>query len=146
MLEPSLQSLAIQAHVFATLFMTGVVWFVQIVHYPFFNFVASEKRSVATEFHQRRTANVVLPVMIIELVTAVTLLGSSWMIRYSQIIWINLGLLLLTWCVIFFGFMPLYKQLVLGFDSKLLKTLENANWVRTLLWTARSLLLLSFLN
>ncbi|MDA0345902.1 MAG: hypothetical protein O3C43_10525 [Verrucomicrobia bacterium] len=146
MLEPSLQSLAIQAHVFSTLLMTGIVWFVQMVHYPFLNFVAEEKRREAAEFHQHRTSQVVLPIMIIELVTAVTLLGSSWMMRYGQTIWINLGLLLLTWGVTFFRFMPLYKQLLGGFDSNLVKALKSANWVRTSLWTVRSVLLISFLN
>ena len=146
MLDPSLQSLAIQAHVFATLFMTGIVWFVQMVHYPFFDFAAEGNRREASEFHQRRTSQLVLPIMIIELVTAVALLGSSWMMRYGQTIWINLGLLLLTWGVTFFRFMPLYRQLLGGFDSNLIKTLISANWVRTALWTVRSVLLISFLN
>jgi len=146
MLDPSLQSLAIQAHVFATLFMTGVVWFVQVVHYPFFNFAAAQIRTEAAGFHQRRTSYVVLPVMIVELVTAVTLLGSSWMTRYGETILINLGLLLLTWVITFSRFMPLYKELSRGFDSTLIKALESANWVRTSLWTVRSVVLISFLN
>jgi hypothetical protein len=42
-------------HVGATLFMVGVIWFVQVVHYPLFSRVGLEKFSLYSEAHSYET-------------------------------------------------------------------------------------------
>ena len=61
-------------HAGASLAMVGLIWFVQVLHYPLFE-LASERRfdRFAAE-HQRRTSLVVVPLMLTELGTAVALL------------------------------------------------------------------------
>jgi hypothetical protein len=60
-------------HVAATLFMVGVIWFVQVVHYPLFSRVGPEKFSLYSEAHSRLTTYVVGPPMLVEAATALLL-------------------------------------------------------------------------
>ena len=60
--------------VFATLFMVGLIWFVQIVHYPLYANVGREQFPEYEALHNRMTTWVVGPAMLVELVTAVLLL------------------------------------------------------------------------
>lgn len=144
MLDPAYQHLVVQLHFYATLFMTGLIWFVQVVHYPFLHY--AEGNLDAARFHQRRTGWVVIPVMVVELVTAVLLLGSSWIAQYGDYLFINLGLLLLTWAVTFLKMVPLHRRLLEHMDESTIQVIVTTNWVRTILWTVRSLVLMRFLG
>jgi hypothetical protein len=146
MFGPDAQYLAIQIHLFTTLFMTGVIWYVQVVHYPYLAFTATSSASEAAEFHQRRTGYIVMPVMFLELGTGIFLLSSTWMMLFSQVFWLNLFLLLAIWAVTFLKFMPLHKALLKSLEPSLIKSLVTVNWIRTALWTIRAILLVSFLG
>lgn len=146
MLDPSYQQLTIQLHLFATLLMTGIVWFVQLVHYPSFRFVSEEKGSDAVQFHQRNTSFLVIPLMLIEMGTGILLMGSSWVTMYGNYLLINLALLFLIWAVTFLKMFPLHRQLNRSVNEISIRSLIFMNWIRTVLWTARSGLLLSFLS
>jgi hypothetical protein len=146
MIDPSNQQLVIQLHLFSTLLMTGVVWFVQLVHYPSFRFVADEKGSEAARFHQRKTGLLVIPLMLIEMGTGILLMSSSWVTQYGNYLIINLGLLFLVWGVTFLKMVPLHRKLAEQISEETVSALISINWIRTVLWTARAGLLLSFLN
>jgi len=60
-------------HAGATWFMTGLIWFVQIVHYPLMGAVQADAFPAYEVAHQRRTTWVVGPVMLIEASCAVLL-------------------------------------------------------------------------
>jgi len=62
------------AHLTATLFMTGVIWFVQIVHYPLFRLVGNSEFARYETAHTFWTTWVVAPPMLTEMATAVLLL------------------------------------------------------------------------
>src|SRR4028119_2428265 len=53
--------------------MVGVIWFVQVVHYPLFSRVGPEKFSLYSEAHSRLTTYVVGPPMLVEAATALLL-------------------------------------------------------------------------
>ena len=72
--------LILLTQVFATLFMVGLIWFVQIVHYPLYANVGREQFPEYEALHNRMTTWVVGPAMLVELVTAVLLL------KYSHVI------------------------------------------------------------
>ena len=57
----------------ATLFMVGLIWFVQIVHYPLFSRVGEEAFQRYETDHQRLTTWVVGPPMLAEFATAILL-------------------------------------------------------------------------
>ena len=58
-----------------TLVMVGVIWFVQIVHYPLMARVSRGEFAAYASEHQRRTTFVVAPAMLIEAVTASVILA-----------------------------------------------------------------------
>ncbi|NIP85737.1 MAG: hypothetical protein GTO03_09310, partial [Planctomycetales bacterium] len=53
-----------------TLMMAGLIWFVQIVHYPLFAAVGEGEFPAFERKHQRLTTCVVAPLMLAELATA----------------------------------------------------------------------------
>jgi len=65
---------AAYAHVASTWFMVGLIWFVQLVHYPM---MARADRAAFDDFereHQRRTTWIVPPVMLVAAVTCFAML------------------------------------------------------------------------
>ena len=61
------------AHAAATWFMVGLIWFVQVVHYPLFAGVGETGFAAYEARHQRLTTFVVLPPMLVELVSALAI-------------------------------------------------------------------------
>ena len=62
------------ANVVSTLFMVGLIWMVQIVHYPLFDDVGQENYVRYQQRHQSNITYVVAPVMLVELATSILLL------------------------------------------------------------------------
>lgn len=62
------------AQLASTLFMTGLIWFVQIVHYPLFPSVGPRAFPRYEQLHAQRTGWVVFPPMLVELLTALAAL------------------------------------------------------------------------
>ena len=60
-------------HAAATLYMTGLIWFVQVVHYPLMARVGGGGFAAYEAAHTNRTAWVVGPAMLAEAGTAVAL-------------------------------------------------------------------------
>ena len=127
-------------HLAATLVMVGVIWFVQVVHYPLFAAVgASGFRTYAAE-HGRRTTLVVAAPMLIELGTGVALLWRRPGAVPSSWVWVGLGLLAVVWASTFGLQVPRHAELANGFDVRAHRRLVAGNWLRTAAWSARGLL------
>ena len=80
------------AHAAATLFMAGLIWFVQVVHYPLFRRLGTTEAAAYAREHARRTGWVVGPVMLAELVLGLTLAA-----RGGPTAWLALALLGVIW-------------------------------------------------
>ncbi len=127
-------ALALVLHAAVTWFLTGLIWCVQLVHYPLFahvgeaHFVAYERR------HTTRITWLVLPTMGIEVGLALLL---SW---YAPSLWTMLGLLLLAaiWASTFLLQVPDHRVLAQRNDAKAIARLVRTNWLRTGSWTARA--------
>ena len=130
-------------HFSTCMFMTGLIWFVQVVHYPLFAIHDERSFSAYETSHIRRTGYVVVPVMILELLSAVLLL-----LQYNSdsvvasLFWLNAILLATIWALTFFVQVPQHNRLQQGFSPDLVAKLVFWNWPRTLLWSGRSCLLL----
>jgi hypothetical protein len=134
----------------ATWFMTGLIWFVQVVHYPLFASVASAAVSESgfsqyASTHARWTTYVVAPVMLLEA-------GSTflWCLlptpNLSHTWKVLLALMLVgIWLSTAFLSVPCHHQLQQGFQPDVWQRLVGTNWIRTLLWSARSLILTGLL-
>ncbi len=69
-----MHALVFAAQVASTLTMFGVIWFVQVVHYPLFARVGADGFAHYASLHATRTTWVVAPPMLVELATSVALL------------------------------------------------------------------------
>ncbi|MEM7625423.1 MAG: hypothetical protein AAF333_07340 [Planctomycetota bacterium] len=132
-------------HAAATLYMVGLIWFVQVVHYPLFDGVGEDGFAAYEDRHARRTTWVVLPPMVIELVTAV------WLVAQRSTLlpgvpawqaWAGLGLVVFLWAVTFLVSVPQHQRLTQGFDVTSHRILTDTNWLRTTAWSLRGGLVL----
>jgi hypothetical protein len=123
------------AHAAATLFMTGVIWFVQIVHYPLFGRVGAAEFPAYEREHARRTGRVVGPAMFVELLLALALAA-----RGGVLAWTGLALLGVIWASTAFVQVPLHRRLERGTDTAAQQRLVRTNWIRTAAWTGRAVI------
>ncbi len=116
--------------------MTGLCWFVQLVHYPLFHVVPLDK---FPQYEQRNaiTAYITVPLMIMELGT-----GLVWL--YLNPEWVYLIGAFLMGVIGFSTFVfqvPLHLKLMKKASMELINKVTNTNWIRTISWTIRSLIL-----
>lgn len=129
-------------HVGATLAMTGLIWFVQVVHYPLFAAVGEASFSPYEIEHARRTGFVVIPLMLAEACSAVLLAWLRPAGLSPSLLLVGLALVGLIWASTFLVQVPLHEVLARGFDADAHRRLVASNWLRTFLWSARAVLVL----
>ncbi len=138
----NLDLLLLMVNAAATLFMTGLIWFVQIVHYPLFDSVGVSEFLKYGIRHRSLTTLVVAGPMIIEITTAL-FLALTWKRAYEGLIWLGFFLVVGIWISTLLCSIPCHEKLCTGgYSLETHRWLMNSNWVRTLLWTARALILL----
>ncbi len=134
-------------HAGATWFMAGLIWFVQIVHYPLIGAVPAEALPAYETAHQRRTTWVVGPAMLIEGISALAMFFSPrGEFSETPLHWIGLVLLVLIWASTFAVQVPLHAKLALRFDRAVWRRLVASNWLRTLAWSVRGIIALVLLK
>jgi len=122
--------------------MVGVIWTIQVVHYPGFSYVGDEIFKKFSEFHQRKITYVVMPPMLAEISTAVALFAFE-DFASRTLLGINLLLVILIWVSTFLLSMPGHKVLTEGKDIAAIDKLVVTNWPRTILWSLRVLVLIA---
>ena len=121
--------------------MAGIIWFVQVVHYPLFAAVNGPGDADYARRNQARTSLVVLPPMLVEAAAAGWLavwppegIGRGPAVAGAVMVG-------LVWLSTLAVQMPLHGRLAReGHAAGVVATLVRSNWPRTLLWTARALL------
>ncbi len=126
----------------ATFGMTGVIWMVQLVQYPGFARVGASEFAQFHRHHCRAIAWVVGPLMTAEMLTSALLAYAGepawfWRSMFGAlvVIWMSTAL----WQGRLHG-----KLAAMGPRPELVRQLVRGNWLRTLLWSARSLGLVWF--
>lgn len=124
-------------HLAATAAMVGLIWFVQVVHYPLFARVGADGFDRYALDHQRLTSFVVGPLMLVEGVAALVLalvppagLGRALPVT-------GLALLAVIHASTVGLQVPMHRSLGAGYDDDATRSLVRTNWVRTIGWTAR---------
>lgn len=129
----------------ATWAMAGVIWVVQLVHYPIFDAVErgadGERWRSFGDRHRRMISLVVGPFMAVEGVTGIWIVldppGSS-----GRALPVVAALLMaVAYGVTAFVSVPLHERLTAVFDDDAHRRLVSTNWLRTVAWTARGLVL-----
>jgi len=134
--------LVLLTQIAATLFMVGLIWFVQIVHYPLFDRVDRPTFTAFEAEHRRRTSFVVVAPMVLEMATALLLLAwrPAAIPRWQP--WLGFALLVVVWLSTALGQVPQHETLSKGFDESAYHRLVASNWVRTIVWSLRGALVL----
>ncbi|MEZ5417723.1 MAG: hypothetical protein R2708_10300 [Vicinamibacterales bacterium] len=131
--------LVLAAHAAVTWAMTGLIWFVQVVHYPLFAAVDASAFPAYHAAHTRLTTLVVAPLMLTEAALAVWLVVGQADVPW--VVWTGAALLGVAWVATFGLSVPRHAWLAAhGADAGVLRTLVSTNWIRTVAWTARALL------
>lgn len=132
-------------HAAATLFMVGVIWFVQLVHYPLFAAVGADSFNAYGRLHTGWTSLVVGPPMLVEALLSLMLVLEPPAALPKPGLWLGLALVAVLWLSTAFVQVPLHGILSQGFDTAVHARLVQTNWLRTILWTLRGGLALWFL-
>ena len=136
----------ISAHIFTTLSMTGIIWFIQIVHYPLFQKISSSHFVDYEINHTRLTGYLVMPLMVGELITGcvLTLIYKSQNDLYLYcLLYAGMGLIVINWFVTLLFFVPIHRSLSREFNLEITRRLIALNWLRTIIWSSRSIIVLA---
>lgn len=130
-------SILLSVHLLATAGMVGLIWFVQVVHYPLFASVPEAGFTAYEESHRFRTGFVVGPLMGVEAFTALWIAidpppGVGRLLALAGLV-----LLGIIQASTVFLQVPAHVALSESHDPALIDRLVRTNWVRTIGWTAR---------
>lgn len=126
-------------HAIVTFVLTGLIWVIQLVHYPMFQFLDLKNHSKAMQFHQQRISLIVVPLMLFELISGVYLAYSQWAIL-SGFHAINIALLLIIWVHTFGLMVPFHQTMSIQPTIALLQKTLQHHWIRTMAWSLKSVL------
>lgn len=132
--------LLLMINALATLYMTGLIWMVQIVHYPLFAEVGLEQFSQYARKHQLLTSIVVGPPMLVEALSSVLL---AWHLPPgTSLTMVIAGILIIIciWLSTALIQVPCHEKLAEGFTMRTHRRLVLSNWFRTVAWSVRGAL------
>lgn len=135
-------SLMFGLHTFSCFFMTGLIWLVQIIHYPAYRYMNIAVFKNYQNFHTTTITFIVGPVMLIELFTGLSILVQQ---KFSLFSSLNLLGLILIWVATAAWSVPKHGQLAQSYNPLIIESLISTNWARTILWTLRSIFILYFM-
>jgi hypothetical protein len=122
--------------------MTGLIWVIQVVHYPIFDSIGQgDDNSGWARFAQHHTTSisfVVGPLMLAEGITGLWLVASPPADTSRLLPLIALGLMGIAYGVTAFVSAPLHGQMSERFDAQLHARLLSTNWIRTAAWSCRA--------
>jgi hypothetical protein len=127
-------------HFGITSYLVGLIWVIQVVHYPLFREVGSDNFPHYERSHTQRISWVVALPMMAEAICAVSLvfvLRSGPLALYA---WLGIGLLSVIWLSTATLQMPCHERLSRGFDPVTHRRLVASNWIRTAAWTVRGVI------
>ena len=133
------------AQVVASVGMFGVIWIVQVVHYPLMRFVSGEQFARFETAHRVRISWVVGPLMAVEGLCVLAFLfappaGLSWWLP-----WAGAAAEAVAIGTTVFVSAPLHERLNARFDAATLDRLVVTNWIRTVAWSARAAVAIAIL-
>ena len=130
----------------ATLFSTGVIWFMQVLEYPLFAFVGENAFPTFHEQHNRRLPGVVFLPMLVAFAASVGLLFVRPDAVPGWLAWLGVLLVAVVLVSSFTLLIPRHMQLSRdGYSLALVQELVRFNWLRTVAWSLHALVLLTML-
>ncbi len=130
-----------------TWFMCGVIWLVQLVHYPLFRDYDRNTFTAVMLVHQKRTALVVFPAMAAGLISSLLLAAHPPSGVPGWMPWVGVASAAV-WSVSTARVqVPLHEKLAAhGFSSAVHTRLVTTNWVRTTAWSVQGVICIGMLS
>ena len=127
-------------HLISTSMMVAIIWIVQILHYPTFKLIDQKKYEEFQDFHMKRISYIIIPIMLVELSSGVIVLiiDSSLYTPFG----VSLVLLIFIWILTALLFSKVHAYLLKGYDEDSINKLIDLNWIRTIFWTVRLIILM----
>ena len=123
-------------NIFSSFALFGLIWCIQLVHYPLFDRLEQSKFMSHMNFHKQRISIIVVPLMLMELISSgILAFGDGWIGTLNLI---GFLVVIAIWLVTFFVQVPIHGKLSNGFDEGSVKRLVRSNWIRTFLWSIKS--------
>jgi hypothetical protein len=118
--------------------LVGVIWMVQLVHYPLWAQIDGDAFREYHARHMLRMTLLVAPLVMAEALTAAALVGCG-----VRGVWLlaSFAPMVVIWISTFFVQVPLQAKLAMGFDAEPHRRLLSSNWWRTAGWTIRGVCL-----
>ena len=128
-------NIVINIHFASTAVMVGVIWVIQLLHYPTFHYIEKNNYSQFQKFHMNRISYIVIPAMVIEMLSGIMLviINDDFIISFS--------LLVCIWIITFVFFTNIHQRLLSKYEMTTVEKLVNLNWIRTVFWTVRLVIL-----
>jgi hypothetical protein len=124
----------------STLVLVGIIWTVQLVHYPLMALVAHDRFVAYEAAHAPRMAAVVLAPWTLEGLTTAWLLLDRPTTVSAALVWSGAVAALVPVLVTILWSVPAHSRLSTGFDAGVHARLIRTNWLRTAGWTAHALI------
>jgi hypothetical protein len=132
--------LVVTAHLVSTLIMVGMIWTIQLVHYPLMALVGTDGFTAYEAAHSTRMAVLVLLPWTIQGITVAALLlappvGVAPMLVWSAALTAGVPVV-----VTVFRSVPAHARLARSFDPTVHRSLVASNWLRTAGWTSHGVI------
>lgn len=145
--------LAFFINLIVTLILIGVVWYMQVVHLPLLKYAPENDRDKFAQLLKERLVLITFPLMTLEGLTSLMVVLNFVRVpmetaaaRTSYTIYgIAFILMLINAIITFQTLRPLRNKFLKKYNEKSARNWENWNWVRTVIWTSRAILLLATL-
>ena len=144
-MNPRPAEIAAIAQVVGSVGMFGVIWMVQVVHYPLMRLVSGEQFARFETAHQARISWVVGPLMAVEGVCVLAFLFSPLAGLPGWMPWAGAVIEAIAIGTTMFVSAPLHGRLNANFNQAALDRLIATNWIRTVAWTARAAVAIAML-
>lgn len=122
------------AHAVATLFLAGLIWTIQVVHYPLFAHVGDGFVAFHTRHSTRIAWLTAVPWAVQGVTTAALLLWHPTGVD-RWLVWLTAGAAAVTVAVTVVLSIPRHEALGHGFDATAHRALVVTNWLRTAAWS-----------
>ncbi|MGE3181362.1 MAG: hypothetical protein AB7N71_07010 [Phycisphaerae bacterium] len=124
-------------HLVSTLLLVGLIWVIQLVHYPLFARVGTDSFPAYEREHQLRITLIIGPLMPLETAAALGMLFVADAGTPRVLAIVGFALVAANWLSTWLLQVPCHKKLSKGFDAAAHRRLVNTNWLRTMAWTLR---------
>lgn len=144
-MNPRAAEIVAVAQVVASVGMFGVIWLVQVVHYPLMRFVSEPHFTRFESAHRTRISLVVGPLMAVEAACVLAFLFAAPPGLSSWLPWAGAGAEAVAIGTTALVSAPLHDRLNARFEPATLNRLIATNWIRTAAWTVRAALAIAIL-